>query len=76
MNREGWGEMVWRKGPERPRTKEKGSLFQRVQKMTLKSSCRLSSLKAQVFLGVDRLFPLPSLQVPFPDTWLLRGRRT
>lgn len=66
--------MVWKKGQGMPRRKEKGSLFQRIQKMEIKSRCRPSSLKAHVFLKVDR-FPLPTPQVPFLTTHLLRGRR-
>ena len=45
--------MVWEKRQGMPKQKEKGSLFQRIQKVEIKSSCRPSPLKAQVFLKVD-----------------------
>lgn len=50
-SRGGWGETVWKKEQGRPRRKEKGWLFQRIQNIEIKLSCRLSSLKAQVLLG-------------------------
>lgn len=44
--------MVWKKGQGMPKQKEKSSLFQRIQKVEIKSSCRPSWLKTQVFLKV------------------------
>lgn len=45
--------IVWKKGQGMPKQKEKGSLCPRIQKVEIKSSCRPSPLKAQVFLKVD-----------------------
>lgn len=69
-----WDEVVWKKEEGTARRKEKGSLLQRIQTMEIKSSCRPSTLNAQVFLKVDRLPSPRPPQIPFLTTHLLRAR--
>lgn len=67
--------MVWKKEEGTARRKEKGSLLQRIQTMEIKSSCRPSTLNAQVFLKVDRL---PSPRPPpnsFPYYSSLKSKK-